>query len=109
MPNREARWPMFHRVWRRAELTDRMIDELGVDPIVAARLDKGDVYREACENCLICSTPTECRNWLQAAERPPLSPDFCPNSRFFERLLLRQKELQREARKFMTGIGPDRH
>ena len=93
MPNREPRWPMFHRVWRRAELTDRMIGELRVDPIVAARLDKGDAYREACTNCLTCSGASECRNWLDAPERLPLPPDFCPNTRYFERCLLRQKDV----------------
>ena len=91
MPNRELRWPMFRRVWRRAELTDRMIAESGVDPVVAARLDNGDAYREACANCLTCPVAAECRNWRDAAEHLPLPPDFCLNSRFFERCLIRQK------------------
>ena len=91
MPNRKPRWPMFRRVWQRAELTDRMIVESGVNPVVAARLDKGDAYREACANCLTCSVVDECRNWLDAAERLPLPPGFCPNSRFFERCLAHQK------------------
>ncbi len=54
MPDREPSWPMFRRVWRRAELTDRMITEVGVDPIVAARLDRGAAYRNACTKCLTC-------------------------------------------------------
>jgi hypothetical protein len=93
MPDREPSWPMFKRVWRRAELTDRMIDELAVDPIIAARLDKGDAYREACANCIACSSPSDCRNWLDATERLPLPPDFCPNSKFFERCLYRKKDM----------------
>ena len=91
MPNRKPRWPMFRRVWRRADLTDRMIAETGIDPIVAARLDKGDAYREASANCLTCPMASCCRNWLDAAERLPLPPGFCPNSRFFERCLMPQK------------------
>ena len=43
MANRDPQWPMFHRVWRRADLTDRMIDALGVDPIVAGWRARGDV------------------------------------------------------------------
>ncbi len=93
MSTKEPRWPMFYRVRRREKLTDRMIGEMGVDPIVAARLDKGNAYREACANCLTCSAAGDCRNWLDAAERLPLPPDFCPNSRFFERCLIRQKSV----------------
>lgn len=93
MAIREPQWPMFHRVWRRADLTDRMIGELGVDPISAARLDRGDAYQAACAICLTCPAARDCRNWLDAAEQLPLPPDFCPNKQFFERCLLRQKNV----------------
>ena len=87
MHGRDPRWPMFHRVWRRAELTDRMVCELGIDPMVAAKLDEGQAYCEACTTCLICAAPSTCRTWLNEVERRPLAPDFCPNARFFQRCL----------------------
>ena len=93
MLSREPRWPMFHRVWRRAELTDRMVCELGINPIVAAKLDDGNAYPEACITCLTCAAPSTCRAWLDTSERAPLAPDFCPNVQFFQRCLARQDEL----------------
>ena len=93
MPNREPRWPMFHRVWRRAELTDRMINELGVDPIVAARLDKGEAYCEAFAICLPCPAARVCRNWMTAEGHHEQPPDFCPNAGFFGRCQLRQDDV----------------
>lgn len=92
MLNREPRWPMFHRVWRRAELTDRMIIELGIDPLVAARIDKGEAYCEACDICLTCPAARACRSWLNVTDQPPCPPDFCPNADFFESCRVHQKE-----------------
>ncbi|MGI9478509.1 MAG: DUF6455 family protein [Hyphomicrobiaceae bacterium] len=93
MPNREPLWPMFRRVWRRAELTDRMINDLGVDPIVAARLDKGEAYREACAICLACPVTRVCRNWMTADEGHDQPPDFCPNAHFFGRCRSSQEDV----------------
>lgn len=92
MLSREPRWPMFHRVWRRAELTDRMVCELGINPIAAVKLDDGQAYREACITCLTCAAPNTCRNWLNSESRLPVSSEFCPNSRFFERCLEHQSD-----------------
>ncbi len=93
MPNREPRWPMFQRVWRRAELTDRMITELGIDPIVAARLERGDAYHQACTICLTCPAARNCRNWLNSSDLHSRPPHFCPNSNFFANCRLGQKKL----------------
>ena len=94
MLSREPRWPMFHRVWRRSELTEQMVSELGIDPIVAARLDEGRAYREACLTCLMCTAPSRCRGWLDTEERAPIAPDFCPNAAFFDRCLTCQSDQQ---------------
>lgn len=83
MANRAPNWPLFRKVWRRAELTDRMIEALAVSPIIAARIDKGNAYHNACTICLTCSVATACRNWLDESQYPALPPDFCPNAQFF--------------------------
>ena len=98
MPNKEPSWPMFRRVWRRAKLTDRMIEGLGADPVVAARLDKGNAYQTACTNCLKRCEASNCRNRLNEAERisqPPdiCLPNICLNVHFFERCTIRRKEI----------------
>ena len=51
------------------------------------------LYQEACAICLTCPSGRDCRNWLDAAECLPLPPDFCPNTKFFERCLLSQKDV----------------
>lgn len=93
MPEQGPRWPMFQRVWRRAALTDRMIDELGIEPIIAARLDKGEAYRQACTICLTCPAARPCRNQLDLGEGLASVPNYCPNRHFFEACLERQLEL----------------
>ncbi len=92
MVNRDPRWPMFRRVWRRAELTNRMIEALNVDPIIAARIDTGDAYRDACATCLTCPAAPACRRWLNEPEYTSKPPDFCPNARFFGTCLLNQRK-----------------
>ena len=91
MVQRAPRWPMFHKVWRRAALTSRVIEALDINPAVAARIDAGEAYREACAICLACSSASSCRAWLDAAKPYPLAPDFCPNRRFFEACRLDQR------------------
>jgi hypothetical protein len=91
MINPAPRWPMFRKVWRREKLIERMIGEMGIDQVVAARLDRGDAYSEASAKCLACSAQSECRSWLEASDGLPLPPDICPNDEFFKRCLERQK------------------
>ena len=92
MANRDPLWPMFRRVWRRADLANRMIEALNVDPIIAVRIDKGDAYRDACTICLTCSAAPACRNWLNDSEHPALPPDFCPNAQYFATCLFNQSK-----------------
>jgi len=76
---------MFLRVWRRAEMFERMAGLLGVHLPKAARLDQGEAIRLARDNCLHCGKAQDCRNWMDASDGLPLPPDYCPNARFFER------------------------
>ena len=80
-------WPMFHRVWRRAELFERMAAMLGIDMLNAARIDRGEAISEARGQCLRCTNASDCRNRLDASEGLPIPPRFCPNADFFHRCL----------------------
>jgi len=75
-------WPIFKRVFRQAELMDRMMERAGVNPVVAARLDKGMAWYEARTKCLDCRDGYQCRKWLERLDAPPMPPDFCPIAQF---------------------------
>ena len=60
--------PMFDRVFRQAELMDRMMGRVGVDPIAAARVDKGMAWYEARTKCIACCSERQCRDWLARSE-----------------------------------------
>jgi len=77
-------WPMFNRIFHQAELMDRMMELVGVNPGSAARIDRGVVWYEARTNCIACAHEHECRNWLECSEGLPVPPDFCPNVEFFQ-------------------------
>ncbi|MGI9521159.1 MAG: DUF6455 family protein [Hyphomicrobiaceae bacterium] len=79
------KWSMFRRVWRRAELFERMADLLEVNLAAGARLDDGDAIRVANANCLHCLSASECRSWIEASDGLPLPPSFCRNREFFSR------------------------
>ena len=72
--------PMLDRVLRQAELMDRVMEQLGVDPAVAARVDRGLGSYEARTRCIACSHERECREALQSAATDP--PPFCSNAHF---------------------------
>ena len=78
-------WPTFNRIFHQVELMDRMMEVIGVDHAVAARVDRGEAWYEARTNCISCCHEWECRNWLECSEELPLPPDFCPNVEFFHR------------------------
>ena len=77
--------PMFSRIFHQAELMDRMMEVVGVNPAVATRVDKGQAWYEARTNCISCRHECECRNWLECSEALPMPPNFCPNVEFFHR------------------------
>jgi hypothetical protein len=74
---------MFHRVEHRARRMHEMMQRLGVDIGVLARLRRGDAYAEARSRCLFCGTSDKCLRWLeQSGDRK--RPEFCPNLTLFE-------------------------
>jgi hypothetical protein len=86
---------MLDRIFRQAELMDRMMETVGVAPMVAARVDKGVGWYEARTRCIACCREQECRQWLQrtpAATGAP--PDFCVNAEFFRRCLLGSRTVE---------------
>jgi Family of unknown function (DUF6455) len=75
--------PMLDRVFRQADLMDRVIERVGVNPAVAARVDRGVAFYEARTKCISCCLEQECRKWLeQRPVEPPGPADFCPNAEF---------------------------
>ena len=80
--------PMLERVLWRAKLMDRMMERVGVNAAVAARVDRGMAWYEARTRCIGCSSEWECRDWLARAEIdvPNEPPGFCCNAGFFEPL-----------------------
>lgn len=77
--------PMLDRIFRQAELMDRVMERLGVDPFAAARLDRGMAWYEARTKCIACCHERECRSWLERSDPYPAPPQPCPNAEFFHR------------------------
>jgi Family of unknown function (DUF6455) len=75
--------PMLNRIFRHAELMDRMMERVGVDPGVAVRLDRGMVWYEARSTCVSCCKEQQCHRWLQGSKGLQAPPEFCPNAEFF--------------------------
>jgi len=76
--------PMLDHVLSQADLMDRMIDRVGVNPAVVARLDRGMTWYAARTRCIECSHSRECRTWVDGTAAGTAPPDFCPNGRLFE-------------------------
>lgn len=74
--------PMLDRVFRQAELMDRVMERLGVDPAMAARVERGMAVYEARTKCISCSHERECRHWLEGSVVRAGPADFCPNADF---------------------------
>lgn len=77
-------WAMFHRVERRARRMHEIMERLDVDPVVLARLRRGDAYAEARTRCLSCGTSNKCVRWLEQPPQPDKRPEFCPSLSLFE-------------------------
>ena len=79
--------PMLSRVLQQAELMDRMMARLGVDPVAGARLENGMAWYEARTRCIACHSEPQCQDWLKRAPAEHLAgaPDFCHNAAFFRR------------------------
>ena len=77
--------PMLNRVLQQAELMDRMMERLGIDRVVAARLENGMAWYEARSQCIACHSERQCQEWLKGAPMEPSigPPVFCHNTAFF--------------------------
>lgn len=75
--------PMLDRVLSQAELMDRMIERVGVNPAVVARLDHGTAWYAARTRCIECRHVRECRAWVDGSTPGTPPPDFCPNAALF--------------------------
>ena len=76
--------PMLNRIIRQAELMDRMMERVGVDPAAAVRIDRGMGWYQARTRCIACWSERECLDWLALSEakttsKPPSSVKT-PNS-----------------------------
>jgi hypothetical protein len=91
--------PMLERIFRHAELMDRMMDRLGIDVAAAARLDGGMAWYEARTMCIGCCRERQCADWVTRSEVGTASePQFCCDAEFFRRL--RAKGLKPSDRSF---------
>jgi hypothetical protein len=79
--------PMLDHVLAQADLMDRMIGRVGVNPAVIARLDRGMTWYAARTRCIECSHPRECRAWVDGSAPGTAPPDFCPNAALFRSCL----------------------
>ena len=62
---------MLHRVLQQAELMDRVMERLGIDPVVAARRENGMAWYEARSQCIACHSERQCQEWLTRAPTEP--------------------------------------
>jgi hypothetical protein len=75
---------MLDRVFSQAELMDRMIERVGINPAVVARLDRGMTWYAARTRCIECCHARECRAWVDDGRPSAAPPDFCPNAALFQ-------------------------
>lgn len=75
--------PIVRHVERRARRLREMIESLDVDEIALTRLDRGEAYVQACNNCLRCVSVGECLHWLESNSQEESTPEFCPNRGLF--------------------------
>jgi hypothetical protein len=76
---------MMQRVLQQAELMDRMMHCIGVEPVRAGRIEEGMAWYEARSRCIACIHDQRCRDWLAARQgtSQPEPPGFCQNAEFF--------------------------
>ena len=76
-------WPVYNRVFRQAELLDRMLARMGASPSIVVRRDSGMAWCEARTRCINCVHEHQCRAWMETDETTGTEPEFCPNMQFF--------------------------
>jgi len=81
---------MLERIFRQAELMDRVMERIGIDPAAAVRVDRGTAWYEARTRCIACCDERECRAWLASSNAPTALPPSCSNAEFFRRCRARR-------------------
>ena len=79
-------FPLLNRVFTQAELMDRMLARMGLDPVDVIRHDHGASWYEARTRCIDCTVERECKSWLATVPTDGSQaehPGFCPNAAFF--------------------------
>ena len=76
--------PMLDHVLAQADLMDRMIERVAVNPAVVARLDRGMTWYAARTRCIECRHARECRAWVDDGAHGTAPPEFCPNAALFQ-------------------------
>lgn len=71
---------MFEQAARQGHAEANSLD---VDEIALTRLDRGEAYVQACNNCLRCVSVGECLHWLESNSQEESAPEFCPNRGLF--------------------------
>ncbi len=72
--------PMVDHVAQRELRLAEMIERMGVDPSRLRRGSHGEAFALASWNCVRCSHPTACSEWIDSlAAGPVVPPHFCPN------------------------------
>lgn len=62
----------------------RMLERVGIDPIIVASGDATKIIKEIRQRCRTCSTEAVCERWLCGEEQG--GNDFCPNANVFATL-----------------------
>jgi hypothetical protein len=75
--------PILNRIFRQAELMDRMMDRVGVTATVAMQSNNGMAWYEARTKCIDCVDHKACQRWLDNPDAHAVPPEFCANARFF--------------------------
>ncbi len=89
--------PMLDHVVRQAATMDKMMKVVGVNPLIAVRIEAGAAFFEARSRCIDCRARAQCRGWLAATRPDAGTPPFCPNTAFFATCLAHEAERAQES------------
>ena len=92
MPQQPDRRPLAHRVWRRMDLAERVMDRMGIDRTALARTDNGATITQVMLNCIHCQGVEQCREWLNTSQVDCAPPPHCPNRSLFAKCTLQTSQ-----------------
>jgi len=71
---------MVNHVVQREQRLEEMLRQLGVDTSRFRREAHGATFEKASWNCVRCTHPKACQEWLETlGPDPMIPPRFCPN------------------------------